>query len=160
MVIINKIHFFVSLVLLFGIVLSLLPMPEILVSCKPPIVLLILIYWSLAHPKYINLSYAFITGLIMDILLVTPLGYHSLCFTITIYLILIYYPQIRVQSNLTKMLSLLVILIPYFLTSTIVNNILEIEYNIIDVVLSILISIIIWPAMFNMLRFVRQKYTS
>ena len=96
----------------------------------------------------------------MDILLVTPLGYHALCFTITIYLILIYYPQIRVQSNATKMLSLLVILIPYFLTSTIVNNILEIEYNIIDVVLSILISIIIWPAMFNMLRFVRQKYTS
>ena len=106
MVIINKIHFVVSLVLLFGIIINLLPMPEFLVSCKPPFVLLILIYWSLAHPQYINLTYAFVTGLIMDILLITPLGYHALCFTITIYLIMIYYPQIRLQSNLNKIMEL------------------------------------------------------
>ena len=160
MVIINKIHFVVSLVLLFGIIINLLPMPEFLVSCKPPFVLLILIYWSLAHPQYINLTYAFVTGLIMDILLITPLGYHALCFTITIYLIMIYYPQIRLQSNLNKMFSLSIILIPYFITSTFVNNMLKINYNITDVILSVFISIIIWPAMFYMLRFIRQKYTS
>ena len=160
MVSINKIHFVVTLVVLFGIILDLLPLPQSLASYKPPIVLLFLIYWSLAFPNLINLTYAFITGLIMDILLITPLGYHALCFTITIYLILLYYPQIRLQSNANKMLSLLVILIPYFLTSTVVNKILDINFNILDVIASILVSVIIWPVLFNVLRFIRQKYTS
>ena len=96
----------------------------------------------------------------MDILLITPLGYHSLCFTITIYLILLYYAQIRLQSNANKMFSLFVILIPYFLTSTVVNKILGMNFNILEVIASILVSVIIWPVLFNMLRSVRQKYTS
>ena len=160
MVIVNKIHITASILLLFGIILNLIPLPEILVSFRPPILMLILIYWSLAYPKQINLTYAFITGLIMDILLIYPLGFNALTYVITIYLILLYYPQIRLQSNWNKMFSLLIILIPYFLMCTMVNSLLKIDYNIYNVVLSILTSIIIWPLLFNMLRFIRQKYTS
>ena len=160
MVIVNKIHITTSILLLFGIILNLIPLPEILVSFRPPILMLILIYWSLAYPKQINLTYAFITGLIMDILLIYPLGFNALTYVITIYLILLYYPQIRLQSNWNKMFSLLIILIPYFLMCTMVNSLLKIDYNIYNVILSILISIIIWPLLFNMLRFIRQKYTS
>ena len=160
MVAFNKTFFVIVIVMLFGIILNLIPLNEILASYRPPIVLLFLIYWSLAYPNPTNLTYAFIVGLIMDILLITPLGYHSLCFTITVYLILLYYPQIRLQSNANKMLSLLVILIPYFLTSTIGNKILGINFNIIEIIVSILVSVIIWPVLFNMLRFIRQKYTS
>ena len=158
MVIFNKINFVVITVLFFGIILNILPLADNMNSIKPPILLLILIYWSLAFPNQINLTYAFIYGLIMDVLLIMPLGYNALCYTITIFLILLYYPQIRLQSSLNKMLSLLLILIPFFLMSTIGNNFLKINYNLFDVLTSIFISIIIWPALFNMLRFVRQKY--
>ena len=158
MVIFNKINFVVIIVLFFGIILNILPIADNMNSIKPPILLLILIYWSLAFPNQINLTYAFIYGLIMDVLLLMPLGYNALCYTITIFLILLYYPQIRLQSSLNKMLSLLLILIPFFLMSTIGNNFLKINYNLFDVLTSIFISIAIWPALFNMLRFVRQKY--
>ncbi len=114
----------------------------------------------MAYPNLINLTYAFISGIILDILLIMPLGYNALCYTTTIYLTWLYYPQIRLHTSWNKMLSLLLILVPYFLTSTIVNKMLEIDYNIYDVIISILISIIIWPALFSMLRFIRQKYTS
>ena len=158
MVIFKKINFVVIIVLFFGIILNILPIADNMNSIKPPILLLILIYWSLAFPNQINLTYAFIYGLIMDVLLIMPLGYNALCYTITIFLILLYYPQIRLQSSLNKMLSLLLILIPFFLMSTIGNNFLKINYNLFDVLTSIFISITIWPALFNMLRFVRQKY--
>ena len=158
MVIFNKINFVVIIVLFFGIILNILPLADNMNSIKPPILLLILIYWSLAFPNQVNLTYAFIYGLIMDVLLIMPLGYNALCYTMTIFLILLYYPQIRLQSSLNKMLSLLLILIPFFLMSTIGNNFLKINYNLFDVLTSIFISIIIWPALFNMLRFVRQKY--
>ena len=160
MVTLNKIHFVAIISLFIGLIINILRVTEFLVSIKPPILLLILIYWALAFPNYINLTYAFITGLLMDILLIVPLGYYSLCFIITIYLTLIYYPQIRLQSNLNKMLSLLVILIPYFLVSTVINGALEMNYEIIDVCISILLAVIIWPGIFGVLRFIRKKYIS
>ena len=158
MVVINKIHITCVLVLLFAIILNILPLPSIIDSCRPPILLLFLIYCTLAHPDNINLTYAFISGLILDILLIMPLGYNALCFTVTIYLIMLYYPQIRLQSSWNKMFSLLLILIPYFLSSTFINSILKIDYSIVDVIISIVLSVIIWPSLFNMLRFIRQKY--
>ena len=160
MVIFSKINFVVIIVLFLGIILNILPFSDNINSIKPPILLLILIYWSLAFPNQINLTYAFISGLIMDVLLIMPLGYNALCYTVTIFLILLYYPQIRLQSSLNKMLSLLLILIPFFLMSTIGNNFLKINYNLFDVLTSIFISIIIWPALFSVLRFIRQKYIS
>ena len=159
MVVINKIHITCVLVLLFAIILNILPLPSIIDSCRPPILLLFLIYCTLAHPDNINLTYAFITGLILDVLLIMPLGYNALCFTITVYLIMLYYPQIRLQSSWNKMFSILMILIPFFLSSTVVNSMLKINYNILDVIISIILSVIIWPSLFNMLRFIRQKYT-
>jgi len=102
MVIINKIHITTSCFLLLGIILNLIPLPEIVIAFRPPILLLILIYWSLAYPRQINLTYAFVTGLIMDILLVYPLGFNALTHVISIYLILQYYPQIRLHSNWNK----------------------------------------------------------
>ena len=160
MVIINKVHVVTIIFLMIGVILNLIPLPDLLAATKPPILLLILIYWSLAFPKHISLTYAFVSGVIIDILLITPIGYNALCFTVTIYLILIYYPQMRLQSSWNKMVSLLIILIPYFLMSTAVNNILGISFNLMHVTFSILISIIIWPGLFNVLRFIRQKYTS
>ena len=159
MVVINKIHITCILVLLFAIILNILPLPSIIDSCRPPILLLFLIYCTLAHPDNINLTYAFITGLILDVLLIMPLGYNALCFTVTVYLIMMYYPQIRLQSSWNKMFSILMILIPFFLSSTLVNSMLKINYNILDVIISIILSVIIWPSLFNMLRFIRQKYT-
>ena len=159
MVVINKIHITCVLVLLFAIILNIIPLPSIMDSCRPPILLLFLIYCTLAHPDSINLTYAFITGLILDVLLIMPLGYNALCFTVTVYLIMMYYPQIRLQSSWNKMFSILLILIPFFLSSTLVNSILKINYNIVDVIISIILSVIIWPSLFNMLRFIRQKYT-
>ena len=160
MVIFNKIHFTVAIMLFFGTLLNILPLPDIFNSIKPPILLLILIYWCMAYPNLINLTYAFISGIILDILLIMPLGYNALCYTTTIYLTLLYYPQIRLHTSWNKMLSLLLILIPFFLTSTIVNKMLEIDYSISDVIISIIISVAIWPTLFSMLRFIRQKYAS
>ncbi len=159
MVVINKIHITCVLILLFAIILNILPLPSIIDSCRPPILLLFLIYCSLAYPNYINLTYAFFSGLILDVLLIMPLGYNALCFTVTVYLIMMYYPQIRLQSSWNKMFSILLILIPFFLSSTLVNSILKINYNMLDVIISIILSVIIWPSLFNMLRFIRQKYT-
>ena len=104
MVIFSKINFVVIVVLFLGIILNILPFSDNINSIKPPILLLILIYWSLAFPNQINLTYAFISGLIMDVLLIMPLSYNALCYTVTIFLILLYRCMVvRVSSyNISK----------------------------------------------------------
>ncbi len=156
---VNKVHFVVILILSISIIINLFPLPEIITPYKPPLLMLVLIYWSLAFPNQINLTYAFVFGIIMDILLMMPLGYNAFLYTITIYLIIIYYPQIRLHSYWNKMFSLLIILIPYFIMSTFTNNMLNIEYNLLEVLTSIIISVLIWPLLFSVLRFIRLKYT-
>ena len=121
--------------------------------------MLVLIYWSLAFPNQINLTYAFVFGIIMDVLLLMPLGYNAFLYTVTIYLIIIYYPQIRLHSYWNKMFSLLIILLPYFIMSTFTNNMLNISYDILEVFVSMIVSVLIWPLLFSMLRFIRLKYT-
>ena len=51
-----------------GVLLNILPVPETLLSKTPPILLLILVYLTIAFPNHINLTYAFISGLVFDIL--------------------------------------------------------------------------------------------
>jgi len=88
-----------------------------------------------------------------------PLGYNAFLYTVTIYLIIIYYPQIRLHSYWNKMFSLLIILLPYFIMSTFANNMLNISYDILEVFVSMIVSVLIWPLLFSVLRFIRLKYT-
>jgi len=155
---VSKVHFVSILTLLISIIINLFPLPELVTPYKPPLLMLVLIYWSLAFPKIINLTYAFVFGIIMDVLLLMPLGYNAFLYTITIYLIIKLYPQIRLHSVRNQIFSLLIILFPYFIMSTFTNNMLNISYDILEVLISIIISILIWPLLFSMLRFIRLKY--
>jgi len=155
---VSKVHFVSILTLLISIIINLFPLPELVTPYKPPLLMLVLIYWSLAFPKIINLTYAFVFGIIMDVLLLMPLGYNAFLYTITIYLIIKLYPQIRLHSVRNQIFSLLIILFPYFIMSTFTNNMLNISYDILEVLISMIISILIWPLLFSVLRFIRLKY--
>jgi len=155
---VSKVHFVSILTLLISIIINLFPLPELVTPYKPPLLMLVLIYWSLAFPKIINLTYAFVFGIIMDVLLLMPLGYNAFLYTITIYLIIKLYPQIRLHSVRNQIFSLLIILFPYFIMSTFTNNMLNISYDILEALISMIISILIWPLLFSVLRFIRLKY--
>lgn len=155
---VSKVHFVSILTLLISIIINLFPLPELVTPYKPPLLMLVLIYWSLAFPKIINLTYAFVFGIIMDVLLLMPLGYNAFLYTITIYLVIKLYPQIRLHSVGNQIFSMLIILFPYFIMSTFTNNMLNISYDILEVLISMIISILIWPLLFSLLRFIRLKY--
>ena len=52
----------------------------------PPMVLLVTLYWVLFGPVLYGLGFAFLVGLLLDLILGTPAGEYALAFCVTAYL--------------------------------------------------------------------------
>ena len=58
--------------------LELLVFPESMAAFIPPWSSLVIIFWCAWHPRQLRLGYAWIYGLLLDLLLFTPFGLHAL----------------------------------------------------------------------------------
>ncbi len=52
----------------------------------PPLILLVTLYWVLFGPVLYGLGFAFLIGLLLDLMLGTPAGEYALAFCVTAYL--------------------------------------------------------------------------
>ena len=79
---IRRSYFFVALSIFFALVMALMPLPISAEPFRPDWVLLVLMYWSLAVPHRVNIGWAWITGLIIDLAMGSPLGVNSLTYSV------------------------------------------------------------------------------
>ena len=70
------------LTLLMALILTIVPLPNILEQARPPWIFLIVLYCQFYLPNYFNVTLIFILGFMLDSLLATVIGEHalSLCF--------------------------------------------------------------------------------
>lgn len=93
--------------------LAVLPMPEWANWGRPAWVMLVLIFWTLHIPGYVNVGVAFVSGLCMDLLTGTLLGEHALAMTLVIYLVYRSHKRINMYSMLQQTLSILFFVLVY-----------------------------------------------
>lgn len=65
-----------------ALLLTIVPLPQLLNFGRPDWLLLLVIYWSLNAPMLAGVTYAWICGLILDALIGTLIGQHALAFVI------------------------------------------------------------------------------
>jgi rod shape-determining protein MreD len=75
--------------------LRIVPFPESLALFNPDWVLLVLIYWSLAIPERVGISYAWFFGIFTDVLMGRLFGQYALSYSLIIYMVLIWHRQLR-----------------------------------------------------------------
>ena len=75
----------VILSLLLALILSLVPLPDLLGAARPAVVLLVAIYWTQSLPGAFGLTAAMLMGLILDILSGSLLGQHAFAFVLVCY---------------------------------------------------------------------------
>ena len=63
--------------LIAGLLLSVLPLPEQLAAWRPEWVTLLLIFWVMHAPNWVGVWIALFVGILLDILLATPVGLHA-----------------------------------------------------------------------------------
>lgn len=69
--------------LLLSFILTILPLPLFLAECRPPWVLLLLLYVQFWLPNYFHVWIIFILGLCLDVMLATVLGAHAFALLLT-----------------------------------------------------------------------------
>ncbi len=77
----------IFLTIMAAILLSLLPLPEMLLPFKPYWVAMVVIYWSLETRGIISLGLAFLIGLVLDVLSGSLMGLHALSLVVMVFLV-------------------------------------------------------------------------
>lgn len=78
----------IALTLAVALILHLVELPYVLAVLRPLFVPLVLVYWALVVPQPTGLLTAWITGLLLDVLLGSVLGQHALGLTVIVFITL------------------------------------------------------------------------
>ena len=146
----------ILLSIFLGLILTLLFLP--LGYVAPEWLLLINIYWAIALPTNKKLLIAFISGYFVDILYGQVLGITSLTYVIFIYIILRLYNSLRYMTVTQQMIviSFFVLVKQHFFVWS--NSVMGMDSEYFDLIISAVISGILWPPTYFTLRYFRRKF--
>jgi len=146
------ISFFVALLL------SALPLPESLQAWRPEWVLLVLLYWVVALPERVGIGFAWMLGIMLDVLEGSLLGLNAVGLTIVTYCSLLLYQRIRMFSWLQQVLFVFFLVAVNQVIGHWVKGILGASAQTLIFLLPALISALLWPWIFVVLRGVRRHF--
>jgi len=134
------------------------PLPEIIRPFRPEFVTVVLIYWCLALPSRVNIGFAWLAGLFVDILSGTLMGQHALALAVVAFVTVKLHKQIRVYPLWQQSLSVFtMVALGQLLVVWIKGIIGESPQSWLYWAPSIT-SAIIWPWVFVILRNLRRAY--
>jgi rod shape-determining protein MreD len=94
-----------------ALLLSLVALPEAVRAFRPFFLALILIYWALEAPERVGLGFAFIAGLIGDLLSGSLLGEQGLRLVVIVFIVLRLRPRMRFFPMTQQALAILALLV-------------------------------------------------
>ena len=101
----------VLLTMILAMLLSMVPVPEVLALFKPYWVALVIIYWSLETRHTISLGGAFLVGLLLDVMSGSLMGLHALSLVIIVFLVQRFRSRLRFFPPWQQALSVLGLLV-------------------------------------------------
>jgi len=143
--------------LIFALLLNLIPYPQWIQHAKPDSVTIALFYWCMYIPHRINVGFAWLTGLMMDILYYSLLGQHAVGKALVALITVVTHRRVRmyylwqqcVMIFIISCIDLAFVILIYHLT-----NDIEIKAM---YWLSALTTALVWPIIYLLLKFIRQK---
>ena len=123
-----------------------------------PLTLMCLIYWNMALPKSVGLFWAILAGFILDVSQDIILGSNVLIFLISSYLIQRYFHRLRALFRIQQ--SLIVAAMVFIYQIIFIFFLLKFSFEVFkEVIFLTFISLITWPIIYGILRFIRIRFT-
>jgi rod shape-determining protein MreD len=146
----------ILLSILLGLILTQMLLPVGYMA--PEWLLLINIYWAIALPTNKKLILAFISGYFVDILYGQVLGLTSLTYVVLIYIILRLYNSLRYMTVTQQMvvISFFILIKQHFFVWS--NSVIGINSEYFDLMISAVISGILWLPTYYILRTIRRRF--
>ena len=92
----------VYLTFVVAFLLAVVPFPEWAMTYRPQWVAMVLIYWAMALPYRVGIGFAWVTGLLVDILDGSLLGLNAVALAIIAYITLSLHQRLRMFSSLQQ----------------------------------------------------------
>ena len=148
-----------SLVFIFviALVLEIAPWPNGLQSFKPSWLVLVIIFWVLTTPEKVSIAYAFILGVIWDLVLGSVMGVHALVLSISIYAIAKYHLILRNLSLWLQSLLIIIFIFSIRLAIFIIELLIHSATFHWQEIFGALISGLLWPWIFLLFKKVKFK---
>ncbi len=144
--------------LLISLVLSVLPMPQELQFYRIQWTALVLVYWCMAVPEKVGVGFAFVAGLLLDILTGTLLGQHALGLSVIAFITLKSYRRVRVFPLWQQSVYLVVLLALERLLFFWVDGTIGRPAKTAESWLAPLLGGLIWPWFFIIMRDLRRRF--
>ena len=152
-----SVYFFIGITIFFSFLLEIFLSNMFDVSVYLPLTLMVLIYWNMALPKNIGLIWAMIFGFSLDINQEVLLGSHVLLFLFISYLTQRYFHRLRALYTIQQSLFVAIVVLIYQIF--LISFLGEFKESIVIELISLtLISALIWPIIFGILRQLRIKF--
>lgn len=149
---------FIYLTLLITLVMTVMPLPQLVKVFRPDWVLLALMYWTMALPDRVNIGTAFILGFLVDVLVGTVLGVNALAYSVVIFIVTVNHLKIRNFSILQQSLLVGLFLALYHLLLFWLSHFLTGVYFIPEYLWPVPIGMLVWPWLFWLLRRYRRQF--
>lgn len=149
---------FIVLTLLISLMLEVVPLPNWIIWLRPQWVLLVIIYWMLAFPSVVGFIYAFGIGILLDLLNGTLLGEHAFAMVVIAYLILKLHQLIRVYPMAQQACIIFMLILLYRAIIFIIQGVIGKPPHFMGYWLTVIISTLLWPWVFILLRDMRRKF--
>jgi len=141
----SRVSLRVGLVLMLSLILTILPLPQVLVIARPVWVLLLLLYLQFYRPDYCNLTLLFILGLTLDILLSSVIGEHILTLTLVIWIASNQARRFYFFSIGQQMLFIGLFCLLYQLILFTIDSFIGVHRDLLSLFLPPVVSVLFWP---------------
>jgi rod shape-determining protein MreD len=139
--------------------LAIVPFPDWAMSYRPQWVVMVVIYWGMALPYRVGIGFAWIAGLLMDILEGSLLGLNALTFAIIAYITLSLHQRMRMFSSAQQSIVVLALIGLHLNMAHWIKIVADQAYNTnLLFLLGALSSAVVWPWLFMLLRQMRRGF--
>jgi rod shape-determining protein MreD len=138
-------------------ILSIMPVPSWAQPLRPDWVGLVLIYWCLALPQYVGIGTGWTVGLILDVLYGSLLGEQALAKTIIAFLTVKMHLQVRMFPRWQQAVTVFVLIGISHLVILWIKSATGYRFENWTYWLSSIVSMLLWPWLFVMLRNMRRR---
>lgn len=125
--------------------LSILPLPAAISMYRPPWVLLLVLYVEFYLPGYLRIYVLMLLGLILDVLLASVIGQHSLALLLVTWLASSKSRRFHFFSMAQQTVLVGLFCLMYQIILSMTDGILGLQYSLIAPVISALFSMMFWP---------------
>jgi len=147
----------VLITLVVGLMLTIMPLPEVLEAFRPNWLALLLIFWAMQLPRTWSVGTAWVVGIVLDVSYGTLLGQHALALCLVVFATVRFHLLMRVfpLSQLTATVFALLTLYQFILYW--VNGVAGVTAPAITYWAPVLTGTLIWPVFYVFLSGVRYR---